>query len=144
MTTGFQLIFDHLRPSRKRSGAILAIPADEELLGLLGELAEGQEYSLEELAAVLLKKAAIEQYQTTSQNMRHWQELSQRQQQVAALACQGLSNPEIAEKLEVSLTTVKAHMREILRKFQVRGRHQLRYMLRRWDFSSFDEVHSLE
>jgi hypothetical protein len=87
MTTGFQLIFDHLRLSRKPTQPILAIPADEELLSMLGELAEGQEYSLEELAAILLKKAAIEQYQTTSQNMRHWQELSQRQQQVAALIC---------------------------------------------------------
>jgi DNA-binding NarL/FixJ family response regulator len=138
MTTGFQLIFDHLRLSRKQSGAILAIPADEELLGLLGELAEGQEYSLEELAAILLKKAAIEQYQTTSLNMQHWQELSQRQQEVAALVCLGYTNAEIAEKLNISFETVKTHVSEILRKFNVRGRHQLRYMLRRWNFGGFD------
>ena len=138
MTTGFQFIFDHLRLSRKPTQPILAIPVDEELLSILEELAAGQEYGLEELAAILLKKAVVEQYQTTSLNMQHWQSLSQRQQEVAALACLGFANQEIAEKLGISLTTVKAHMREILRKFNVRGRHQLRYILRRWDFSGFD------
>ena len=44
---------------------------------------------------------------------------------------------EIAQELEISLTTVKTHMREVLRKFDVRGRYQLRYMLRRWDFSNY-------
>jgi len=142
MTTGFQLIVDNLRLARKRSNPTLTIPVDDELLGLLGELAEGQEYSLEELAALLLKKAAIEQYQTTSQHMRHWRELSQRQQEVAALACLGYTNAEIAVKLDFSSETVKSHIREILRKFQVRGRHQLRYMLRRWNFGGFDHPKS--
>ena len=138
MTTGFQLIVDHLRLSRKPTQPILAIPADEELISMLEELAEGQAYSLEELAAILLKKAAFEQYQTTSLNMRHWQELSQRQQEVAALVCLGYTNAEIAEKLKISFETVKTHVSEILRKFNVRGRHQLRYILRRWNFGGFD------
>jgi DNA-binding CsgD family transcriptional regulator len=138
MTTGFDYIFDSLFPSRKRSRPEIVISADEDTLDMLRELTEGQDFSAEELAALLLKKAVIEYYQTKSINVQHWDELSQRQREVAALACLNNSNAEIAQKLDISLGTVKTHMREILRKFNVRGRHQLRYMLKSWDFSGYD------
>ncbi|MBL7164740.1 MAG: hypothetical protein ISS57_19300 [Anaerolineales bacterium] len=138
MTTGFGYIIDSLFPSRRRTPHILELPADEDVLSMLDELAHDQEFSAEELAALLLKKAVIEHYQTKSENMQHWEALSQRQREVAALACLGYANGEIAQKLDISLGTVKTHIREILRKFNVRGRHQLRYILRGWDFSAFD------
>jgi len=144
MTTGFDYIFHSLFPSRRRSLRTLEITADENILAMLGELAEEQELNAEELAAMLLKKAVLEHYQTKNKNVQHWEDLSQRQREVAALACLGFTNPEIAEKLDIGSETVKTHMREILRKFDVRGRHQLRFMLRRWDFSSFeDEISSI-
>jgi len=139
MTTGFDYILDSLLHSRRGSPSVIEVPLGVEIWAMLAELARGQDYSVEELAAILLEQAVIEHYETKSENVRHWEELSQRQQQVAALACLGYTNAEIALKLNISLTTVKTHMREVLRKFNVRGRHQLRYMLRRWDFSACDE-----
>jgi DNA-binding CsgD family transcriptional regulator len=140
MTTGFDHIFDSLFPSRKRSSPTLELSTDEEVLAMLGELAQEQGLSAPELAAILLKRAIIERYHSKNQNVQNWEDLSPRQQQVAALACLEYTNAEIAEKLSISLETVKTHMREILRKFDVRGRHQLRYMLRRWDFGNFEET----
>lgn len=139
MTTGFDYILNSLLPSRRRAAPTIAVPLGAEVRAMLEELARGQDIPLEELAATLLAQAVVEHYEAKSENLRHWEELSQRQQQVAALACLGYTNAEIALKLNISLTTVKTHMREILRKFDVRGRHQLRYMLRRWDFSAFDD-----
>jgi DNA-binding NarL/FixJ family response regulator len=138
MTTGFDYIRERLFFSRKRSSPSLEISADADVLTMLQELTKGQEFSAEELAAMLLKQAVIDHYQIKSENMQHWEKLSPRQKEVAALACLDYTNAEIAEKLDIALATVKTHMREILRKFDVHGRHQLRFMLRRWDFGSFN------
>ncbi len=138
MSTGFDYILNSIIPSRRHARSENLIPAAEEVMSMLEELAEGQDFSAEELGALLLQKAVAEHFQTKSINLQHWEALSQRQKEVAALACLNHTNAEIAQKLDISLGTVKTHMRAILRKFEVRGRHQLRYILRRWDFSSYD------
>jgi len=141
MTTGFEHLKDSLFRSLGRS-QVLHIPTDADLMATLTELARDQETNVEELAARLLAKAVVEEYQATNEYIQCWNTLSQRQQEVAALACLGYSNAEIAEKLHISLETVKTHMGETLRKFNVKGRHQLGWMLRDWDFSRFDEQFS--
>lgn len=139
MTTGFELIFDSLFPSRRRTSPEIVIPADEDILSMLEELAHGQEFSVEDLSTMIFKNAVREHYKTNNHNVKQWDELTQRQQETAALACLGYTNAQIAEQLDISYETVKSHIKEILRKFNVRGRHQLRYMLRRWDFNGFDD-----
>jgi DNA-binding NarL/FixJ family response regulator len=49
-------------------------------------------------------------------------ELSLREQEVLQLVAQGASNKEIADRLFISETTVKAHLRTILEKLQARNR----------------------
>ena len=51
-------------------------------------------------------------------------ELSDREQDVLALIVEGCSNPEISEKLHISVDTVKTHIRKILEKLSVTDRTQ--------------------
>jgi len=48
--------------------------------------------------------------------------LSEREQQVAALVCEGHSNRVIAEKLNVSEGTVKGHLHRIFYKLRIQSR----------------------
>ena len=50
--------------------------------------------------------------------------LTQREQEVLGLAASGATDKEIAEKLYISLHTVKSHMRNILSKLQVSSRRE--------------------
>jgi ATP/maltotriose-dependent transcriptional regulator MalT len=50
--------------------------------------------------------------------------LSERELEVLACLTEGLSNREIAQRLTISLTTVKSHTRNIYRKFDVNSRTQ--------------------
>jgi DNA-binding NarL/FixJ family response regulator len=65
-----------------------------------------------------------------------WQQLTKREQEVAALACKGLTNPQIAEGLHISEETVKKHISNVLHKFQVKGRGILRWSLEGWNFDN--------
>ena len=49
-------------------------------------------------------------------------DLTDRENEVLTLLVKGLSNPEIAEKLYVSKSTVKFHVSSILNKLQVSSR----------------------
>jgi DNA-binding NarL/FixJ family response regulator len=117
----------------------LKVHLDEDSLDMLDELVQGQAYDIEQLATDLLTKAIHEYYQATTDKVHLWESLSERQQQVAALVCLRYTNDQIAKKLHISPYTVKTHVSDILRKFNVRSRYQLGYMLRRWNFSSFDK-----
>jgi DNA-binding NarL/FixJ family response regulator len=60
-----------------------------------------------------------------SNNVERLTTLTERQRQVAMLACQGLSNRQIAEKLGVAEGTVKIHLNAIYEKLDVRSRTAL-------------------
>lgn len=54
-----------------------------------------------------------------------FENLTDRQKQVAILAAKGFSNKEIAREVELSPETVKTHMRNIFLKLNVRRRTHL-------------------
>jgi RNA polymerase sigma factor (sigma-70 family) len=60
-----------------------------------------------------------------SDNAQPFSELSDREQQVITLLCDGLSNREIAKKLGVTEGTVKVHLHAIYGKLGVRSRVEL-------------------
>jgi DNA-binding NarL/FixJ family response regulator len=62
---------------------------------------------------------------TVSDKLNQLNPLTERQRQVAALACQGLSNKKIAKQLSVAEGTVKVHLNAIFDKLAVRSRTEL-------------------
>ena len=79
-------------------------------------------------------------YQWTSErNMRAWEQLTPREREVAALVCLGYANGEIAERLVISQSTVKTHIRNLLHKFELSGKLELKGLLSHWDFSEWEQ-----
>ncbi|MFF6984592.1 LuxR C-terminal-related transcriptional regulator [Streptomyces sp. NPDC008343] len=56
---------------------------------------------------------------------RGWQSITPVERQVAELAAQGLTNPQIAERLCIARSTAKAHIAHILTKLQIANRTEL-------------------
>lgn len=74
---------------------------------------------------------------TSSENLESWKNLTPRQRDVAVCVCLGYTNAEIANKLMISGSTVKTHIRNVLGKFKVGGKLELKGMLKDWDFSGW-------
>jgi DNA-binding CsgD family transcriptional regulator len=57
---------------------------------------------------------------------------------VTALTCLGYTNRQIAARLVLSPETVKTHLRNVLRKFDLPTKAELRRALADWDFGDWD------
>ena len=110
---------------------------DESLQVMLEGIAEQEQRSPEEVASHLLREG-LERRQTEDDLWQRWQSLSGREQEVAALACLGYTNKQIALRLGVSAETVKTHLHHALTKFNLRTRAELGLLLADWDFSAWD------
>jgi DNA-binding NarL/FixJ family response regulator len=62
---------------------------------------------------------------TVSDSVKQLTALTERQRQVATLACQGLSNKELAQMLGLTEGTVKVHLNAIYAKLGVRSKINL-------------------
>jgi DNA-binding NarL/FixJ family response regulator len=51
--------------------------------------------------------------------------LSQREIEILELIAQGMNSPEIAEKLFLSVHTIRTHRKNIIKKLQLEGGHEL-------------------
>ncbi|UCE00988.1 MAG: response regulator transcription factor [Chloroflexota bacterium] len=105
----------------------------------LQEMARQELRPEDEIAADLLRNAVL-RHQAAEANLRRWHELTPREQEVSALACLNLTNTEIANYLTVSPETVKTHIRNVLAKFNLRSKSELRQILGDWDFSAWVET----
>jgi DNA-binding CsgD family transcriptional regulator len=90
----------------------------------------------DDLAADLVARGLSELY-TADELLERWNSLSLREQQVVALVCVGLTNPQICDRLGLSLGTVKTYLRSALMKFGLNSRGDLRVLLAGWDFSAW-------
>jgi DNA-binding CsgD family transcriptional regulator len=103
----------------------------------LDYLVEQQQRSPDEVISSLVASGLAQQ--TEQQELiQRWYLLTPREQNVAALACMGYSNPDIASILNITRETVKSHMSNALAKFGFSSRAELKVMLRGWDFSAWE------
>jgi DNA-binding CsgD family transcriptional regulator len=112
---------------------------DGELGQALQGIARAELRPEDEIAADLLANA-IARHQAAEENLRRWHGLTPREQEVSALTCLKFTNVEIAEQLMISPETVKTHIRNVLAKFKLHSKNELRQNLSDWDFSAWVEA----
>lgn len=84
-----------------------------------------------------LLAAGLTHYYESEELWKKWEILSPREKEVIALVCLGYTNKQAAERLVISPETVKSHVRNILIKFNLSTRSELRMALEDWDFSAW-------
>jgi DNA-binding NarL/FixJ family response regulator len=109
------------------------------LLSSLEQLADQEQQPIETIIEELLY-FALDEHNASAEKLAMWQALTPREQETAAFACLGYTNREIAEKMVISTNTVKTHVRNVLGKFNVGRKADLRAVLANWDFSTWLEA----
>ena len=81
--------------------------------------------------------AGLTQYRSLDELWPKWESLTPREQDIAAFTCLGFTNRQISARLSLSPETIKTHVRNVLAKFGVNSKADLRHMLAGWDFSGW-------
>ena len=110
---------------------------DAELHRSLSDLAAQQQRPPAELAAELIADG-LHHWYSRDELWGCWEALSGRERDVAALACLGYTNRQIAARLSISAETVKTHLHNALAKFGLHSRGELHHALQDWDFSAWE------
>jgi DNA-binding NarL/FixJ family response regulator len=124
---------------KKKGSDMRAFQADQELLVAIREAAQEQGRTEEEIW-MEFARAGHDQYLQSGELETCWDSLTEREQEVTALACMGYRNYEIAETLGISHETVKTHLQNIFTKFDIRSRKELRLALKDWNFADWWET----
>jgi len=102
------------------AGYLLKSLDADELFGLLEGVTRGEPAMTRAMASKLLKAVA----HRIAEDKKGEQALTERELFVLRLVASGASNSEIAEKLSISINTVKSHLKNILEKLQLENRTQ--------------------
>ena len=104
----------------------------------LTTLAEHAGQPEDELAEAVFA-SGLDTYYTQDVFWKVWENLTPRERDVTALTCLGYTNRQIAARLVISVPTVKTHMANALRKFDLHSKIELRMALSGWNFSAWEE-----
>ncbi len=110
---------------------------DARLEQSLRQLADQEKRPPEEILQALIE-AGLQYRRQSEEAWQRWKLLTPREQEVAALVCLGYTNRQIAARLGVTPDTIKTHVRNLLVKFNLRQRSDLRERLAGWDFSAWE------
>ncbi|PWB56004.1 MAG: hypothetical protein C3F13_02785 [Anaerolineales bacterium] len=119
---------------KRNSGRMYAL--DDQAYSVLESLAVREQRSAEDVHAAILADA-VEKRNTQDALVACWESLSPREKDVTALTCLWYTNRQIAAILHVSPDTVKGYVRQVLVKFRVHSKDELKMVLRDWDFSQW-------
>jgi DNA-binding CsgD family transcriptional regulator len=109
---------------------------DEPLQSALAERADQEQLPVEQIQADLLA-AGLANLQTSDGLKRAWGRLSPREQEVTALTCLSYTNRQMAARMCLSPATVKGYVRQVMIKFNLHGKDELRLLLAGWDFNDW-------
>ncbi len=76
-----------------------------------------------------LVAAGLVQYYATAELTPKWKSLSAREKEVAKLISQGLTNRQMAAQLSIATETINTHVQNIMRKFGLNSKAELRHIL---------------
>lgn len=110
-----ELIFQALQAGA--CGYLLKRSSPEELLKAINEVRSGGAPMTGEIARML-----VEAFQKKPADVLSNEGLTQRESEILMLLSEGLSNKEIADRVQISYDTVRAHLRHIYEKLHVGGR----------------------
>jgi two-component system response regulator NreC len=121
-----QYFFEMLRAGA--SGYVPKRAAPDELVSAIRTVSQGQVFLYPSLAARLVQSYLGQPRAADSPPAN---ELTPREQEVLTLIAEGLTNPEIADKLVISTKTVGRHRENIMRKLNLHSRVDLvKYAIR--------------
>lgn len=112
-------------------GYIMKGSNPETLINAINAIGSGASWLDPQIARLVLssiqedeEKEAPQEEETRAQDKKENNKygLTRRELEVLSLIVEGLSNPEISERLVVSLATTKAHVHSILQKLYIQGR----------------------
>lgn len=126
----------YLRKWRQLPAAGRQFELNAELLVSLKALAEHRNSTPSAVMTDLVQRALLME-QVERETWQKWQSLTPREKEVTALVCNGYSTAAICEHLGIATETVRTHVRNLLGKFGVANRRELRELLAKWDFSSW-------
>ncbi|OEF99364.1 hypothetical protein BHF71_01890 [Vulcanibacillus modesticaldus] len=95
----------------------------EELVKLIYDVEAGQTVISPQIAGKVLKE--LSDVLTPEEKPSKYQTLTDREQEVLQLVATGISNKQIAERINISENTVKKHLRNILHKLQLKSRSEI-------------------
>jgi len=110
-----ELIFQALQAGA--CGYLLKRSSPDELLAAIAEVRSGGAPMTSEIARMV-----VEAFQKKPAGVTAADGLTNRESEILALLSEGLSNKEIADRVDIRYDTVRAHLRHIYEKLHVRGR----------------------
>ncbi len=129
------------RAGRLQQKIQIYLPVD--LLEQLYDIANQENRDSAELLIAIIRQG-IADHQFGLGFHHYWQQLSEREQDVLALAGTGYSNADIAALLSITTNTVKTHLRKVLRVMEVGNKRELVALLKRFDFNNFLSQYGFE
>jgi two-component system response regulator NreC len=87
-----------------------------ELITAIEEINKGNEYFSTQVSDIILKSFVKKAHTGVKQGEEKEETLTSRELEILKLVAEGFSNPEIAEKLVISVRTVESHKTHIMQK----------------------------
>ena len=124
---------------RSRQNNTRTYDLDGPLHGAITNLAIQERHTEEEMTANVLT-AGINKFRRRDEILRLWHNLSPREKDVTAHTCLGLTNRQIAARMQVSPETVKSYLETVSRKLGVKSKIELRVLFADFGFEAWENT----